>query len=81
MGGEDYSATPDTWHLHLKVTEDSRGQGPGPLRHNGNKNRPGPQEKLPKGFRLVTLDKKHLPLVSSAGICWDMCVFPQALLS
>lgn len=39
-------------HLHLKVIEDSKGQGQGQdhHKHSWNKSRPGAQEKLPKVF-------------------------------
>lgn len=37
-------------HLHLKVIEDSKGQGQDHHKHSWNKSRPGAQEKLPKVF-------------------------------
>lgn len=56
-------------HLHLKVTESSKGQGQNHHKHSWNKSRPGAQEKLLKKslFRLVTLNKKYLPLVRYLG--------------
>lgn len=61
-------------HLHLKVTESSKGQGQNHYKHSWNKSRPGAQETLLKEslFRLVTLNKNYLPLVRYLG-CVRVC--------
>lgn len=72
MGREGGSPTP---HTQAPSPEGDRGLQGGRGRTSWNKSRPGAQERLPKMSlsRLVTPDKKFLPLGSSLGIC--MCVF------